>query len=69
MEFISGPTCNPIVFGNLVVNPEYKTVLIYGHYDVQPSDQFDLTEKDGRAGRAGSSGQQGPKLNSYLYGL
>ncbi len=48
VEFISGPTCNPIVFGNLVVNPEYKTVLIYGHYDVQPSDQFYLTEKDGR---------------------
>lgn len=28
---------NPIVYGEKIVNPQLPTVLVYGHYDVQPS--------------------------------
>lgn len=48
VELITGATCNPVVFGNLVIDQNYKTVLVYGHYDVQPSEQFDLYEDNGR---------------------
>jgi acetylornithine deacetylase/succinyl-diaminopimelate desuccinylase-like protein len=27
---------HPIVYGEKIVNPAWPTVLIYGHYDVQP---------------------------------
>ncbi|MEK9612939.1 MAG: dipeptidase [Flavobacteriaceae bacterium] len=35
---------HPIVYGDYLVNPEFPTVLIYGHYDVQPPDPIDLWE-------------------------
>ncbi len=35
---------HPIVFGEVVVDPSKPTVLIYGHYDVQPVDPVDLWE-------------------------
>ena len=28
---------NPVVFGSKTLDPSYKTVLVYGHYDVQPT--------------------------------
>ncbi|MDP1743645.1 MAG: M20/M25/M40 family metallo-hydrolase [Candidatus Amesbacteria bacterium] len=62
VEFIQGPTCNPIVFGSLIVNPDFQTVLIYGHYDVQPSDQFDLKEIDGRLVGRGVVDNKGQNL-------
>ncbi len=33
---------HPIVYGELISNPEWPTVLVYGHYDVQPADPLEL---------------------------
>ena len=35
---------HPIVFAEKIINPSFPTVLIYGHYDVQPPDPLDLWE-------------------------
>lgn len=58
---------NPIVTAQKTVDPELPTILIYGHYDVQPPDPeelwetppFEPTVKDGRVYARGSSDDKG----------
>ncbi len=33
---------HPIVYGEIMVDPSFPTVLVYGHYDVQPADPLEL---------------------------
>ncbi|MCQ2143604.1 MAG: dipeptidase [Bacteroidales bacterium] len=37
---------HPVVFGEKILDPSYKTVLVYGHYDVQPVDPIELWKSD-----------------------
>ncbi|QRR02923.1 dipeptidase [Dyadobacter sandarakinus] len=35
---------HPVVYGEKIIDPALPTVLIYGHYDVQPADPYELWE-------------------------
>ena len=40
-EIIQTPG-HPIVYGEYLLDPSFPTVLVYGHYDVQPADPIEL---------------------------
>lgn len=58
---------HPIVYGEKIVDPSKPTVLVYGHYDVQPPDPIDLWHsgpfdpviKDGMIYARGSADDKG----------
>lgn len=60
----------PVVLGQFGEDPKKPTVLVYGHYDVQPADAADgwntdpwvLTEVDGNMFGRGSTDDKGPVL-------
>ena len=37
---------HPVVFGQKTIDPSFGTVLVYGHYDVQPVDPVELWHSD-----------------------
>ena len=58
---------HPVVYGEKITDPAKPTVLVYGHYDVQPADPlelwhsgpFDPVIKDGRIFARGSADDKG----------
>jgi acetylornithine deacetylase/succinyl-diaminopimelate desuccinylase-like protein len=58
---------HPVVYGEKIVDPSKPTVLVYGHYDVQPPDPLNLWHsgpfepviKDGRIYARGSADDKG----------
>ncbi|MBR9756787.1 MAG: dipeptidase [Algicola sp.] len=37
---------HPVVYGEKIIDPNLPTVLVYGHYDVQPPDPLDLWDSE-----------------------
>jgi acetylornithine deacetylase/succinyl-diaminopimelate desuccinylase-like protein len=58
---------HPVVYGEKIIDPSKPTVLVYGHYDVQPPDPLNLWNsgpfepviKDGRIYARGSADDKG----------
>lgn len=75
MEAEAVPTANhPMVLGKRMVSPDKPTVLLYGHYDVQPPDPLDLwvsppfepTIRDGRIYARGIGDNKGQHFAQLL---
>ncbi|SMG42940.1 Acetylornithine deacetylase/Succinyl-diaminopimelate desuccinylase [Marivirga sericea] len=58
---------HPIVYADKLIDPKLPTVLVYGHYDVQPADPYELWDsepfnpviKDGKIVARGSADDKG----------
>lgn len=74
-KVLKSGTTNPVVFGSFVVNKNAPTVLVYGHYDVQPAEvsdgwstknPFTIEERKGRLLGRGVVDNKGQNL-IHLY--
>lgn len=75
VELIETPL-HPVVYGRWISSPAKPTLLIYGHYDVQPVDPVDLWDSDPfeptlRDGKIYARGSSDMKMNllAILQGL
>lgn len=58
---------HPIVYGEKIIDPNLPTILVYGHYDVQPADPIELwdtppfepTVRDGKIYARGAADDKG----------
>ncbi len=68
----------PVVYGDKIIDPSLPTILVYGHYDVQPPDPLDLWDsppfepviKDGKIyarGAADDKGQMYMHVKAFEY--
>ncbi|MDR7522502.1 MAG: M20/M25/M40 family metallo-hydrolase [Armatimonadota bacterium] len=72
-EVLATPT-QPVVYGELRTDPRAFTLLVYGHYDVQPPEPLDLwssppfepTVRDGRLYGRGTGDNKGQLLTHLL---
>ena len=61
---------NPVVYGQRIISPDAKTVLVYGHYDVMPPEPLDLWKsepfepdiRDGRIYARGADDDKGQAM-------
>jgi Cys-Gly metallodipeptidase DUG1 len=75
VQILEGKTLQlpPVILGRYGSDPAKKTVLVYGHYDVQPAlledgwstDPWVLTEKDGKLYGRGSTDDKAPILGLF----
>jgi acetylornithine deacetylase/succinyl-diaminopimelate desuccinylase-like protein len=69
-ELLPGKETNSVVFGEYIADPSFETILVYGHYDVQPaekkdgwqSEPFAITEKGDRLYGRGAIDNKGQVL-------
>ncbi len=62
---------NPVVYGEKIIDPAAKTILIYGHYDVMPAEPFELWksepfEPEVRDGHIWARGADDDKGQSFI---
>lgn len=71
-ELVSTPG-HPVVYGSLITNPQFPTVTIYNHLDVQPADPsewhkapFTFFKEDDRYEGRGTTDDKGPALTAMI---